>query len=222
MQGGTGQPTYYFDVEWLSNFEHERERLFFEVPKGRLRIVDIKTFDNGKIYSNVPYIKVFGLWSALSSGHYLIHLSKKTQRMLTAFIQTYNANNNIQSQGEIVNKSIPIFMQQMFYNLVQKTKKMIVISAQHEKLQIMLKNELFSLANDGEISAVSPFMQRIRDIEIMKEHAWILDAKQIETLRDGQKGKWMHSDSYKQGTVQFRFGIRNNSHDEGMAFRLNY
>merc|ERR1712039_602599 len=82
--------------------------------------------------------------------------------MLTAFIQHYNANNNIQNQGEIVNKTIPIFMQQMFYNLVRKTKKMTVIATRCEKLDKILTDELFCLQDDDKTLSVTPFLEAIQ------------------------------------------------------------
>jgi len=66
MQGGTGIPAEYFDVEWLSNFPNECERLFFWVRT--LRIVDIHSFHQGNRYYNKTQIKALRLWSELFSG----------------------------------------------------------------------------------------------------------------------------------------------------------
>merc|ERR1719295_1420548 len=89
-----GKRNRYFNVEWLSDYEHERERLF--VRATGLRIMDINIFERGDILSTEPYMRCFLLWSSLFSGHFVAKLlKKKTQRMLLALIRNYKEHNGI-------------------------------------------------------------------------------------------------------------------------------
>jgi len=207
----------------LSNFPNECERLFFQVDT--LRIVDIHSFHQGKRFYNKTQIKALSLWSALFSGNYLSNLSKKTQQILVAFIQHYNVNNNIESQGEIVNKRVSLFQQQLFYNLIQKLDQTIVIDSQYEKLNQALKDELFCL-DSGKVYGQSEFYKKqLKNPIILQEYVWQLDANQIEALQTGEKGEWIYSDSFyfdvsNEEMVEFELGIRNNLSDQYMGFSV--
>merc|ERR1712008_515021 len=104
----------------------------------------------------------------------------------------------------------------------------IVIEAQYGRLQTALKDELFCL-DDGVISAVSPFIKKkIKRVEIMKEYVYKLDGEQIATLREGQKKKFIYSDSFsfiisEEHTVEFTMGISNDATDtdKRMGFRVD-
>merc|ERR1712228_41025 len=229
MQHGTGYPSHYFDVEWLSNFENERERLFFQV--NNLRIIDIQTFDHRLPYSHKELIKALTLWSSLFGGCYSLNLKKKTQKILIAFIQNFNQNNNILSNGQIITYKFSLFMEQIFFNLTRKLKekkdKIFIIKAEYEKLYKMLKNELFFIEND-KISS-SPFLGSLiktENIKFMEEYIWILNKQQIETLRNGQKDVMLYSHSFyfevsKECKVEFKIGLMNISSDRCMGFELS-
>ena len=127
MRQGKGQAAHYLNVEWLSDYSEERERLFFLV--NTLRILDVQTWHNGKKFVNDEYIKAMTLFSSLFAGHYLLDLlNKKTQKLLCAFIRNFNLNNNIKSNGQIIKNQLSLFMEQCFFNLVHKMDKMIVIN----------------------------------------------------------------------------------------------
>merc|ERR1712228_210001 len=228
MQHGTGYPSHYFDVEWLSNFENERERLFFQV--NNLRIIDIQTFDHRLPYSHKELIKALTLWSSLFGGCYSLNLKKNPQKILIAFIQNFNQNNNILSNGQIITNKFSLVMEQIFFNLTQKLKqkeeKIFIIRAECEKLDKLLKNELFSLENTK--ISLSQFLGSLidsEDIKFMEEYIWILDKQQIKILRDGRKDVFVYSDSFyfelsKEHKVEFKIGLMNESSDKYTLFHF--
>merc|ERR1712125_221549 len=158
MKQGSGRPAFYLDVEWLSNYEFERERLFFDVHVGRLYIKDVQSWHGRKKFVNYEFIKAMTLFSALFCGHYLLDLcNKSNQRILCAFLQCFNANNNLKSKGQIFKIDFSLFLEQIFFNLVHKVDKLIVIRQEFEKLSDELKNELF-LVKDNKV-LTSPFVE---------------------------------------------------------------
>jgi len=93
----------YFDVEWLSNFERERERVFFFARD--LRIFDVFTFSNQMRVSNRAWIRSFTLFSSIFNGHFYVsnllkRQQEKTQKMLVQLIKNYNNFNNIKNEDD--------------------------------------------------------------------------------------------------------------------------
>lgn len=107
---GPGSNDRYYDVEWLSDFEWERERLF--VTAFQLRIVDIGYFQGETLRQSGWYLRAFTLFSALFRGDFVsefIHFGaqsgsqsarkkkeqKSPEKMLLNLIRNYKANNSL-------------------------------------------------------------------------------------------------------------------------------
>ena len=68
----------YFNTEWFSDYQKERERLFSHAY--HLRIEDIQSFDKLKIQYNEKYLRAFNVWSSIFCGNYfnlMLRLRKK-------------------------------------------------------------------------------------------------------------------------------------------------
>merc|ERR1712130_644504 len=95
-----------FNVEWLSNYRDEKERLFTEAY--RLQIVDIQYVEGDRWTKNEKYLSAFMLFSTLFQGHFLPTKGRrKMERMLTKLIQVYRLNNGVGGENK-VNEHTPI------------------------------------------------------------------------------------------------------------------
>jgi len=65
--------SFYFDVEWLSNFPEERERLFW-VMYGP-QIIDIITFKNQRAISNSRTVAALALFSSIFSSEIVLYVN---------------------------------------------------------------------------------------------------------------------------------------------------
>eukprot|EP01083_Nonionella_stella_P055402 146159_1 len=63
-----------FNVEWLSNYKEERERLFCSATD--LRITDIQYALGNEVQYNNLYLSAFALWSDIFAGYYFIFTQK--------------------------------------------------------------------------------------------------------------------------------------------------
>merc|ERR1712013_803318 len=178
-----------FDSEWLSDYDHERERVFFYVM--RMKIANISYFCCGR-KSMKKYLPTFKLWSRLFRGHF-VHFGmstmkkEKTHQTLLKLVQTYNENNNISSVGTAQNADIPIYAQQLFYNVVRNyprnNEKNLVIESEVASFSVELKAEVVGTS----------FMRSLcnprRDLVPMKEFEWVLGAENINELNTDQQIK---------------------------------
>eukprot|EP01083_Nonionella_stella_P120257 360194_1 len=77
----------YFNVEWLSNYKEERERLFAKATN--LQITDIQYAIKFEVQYNNWYLSAVRLWSSIFAGHYFIlgqSNRKATERTLIHLI----------------------------------------------------------------------------------------------------------------------------------------
>ena len=101
----------YFDCEWLSEYPHERERLF--VQAANLKITDIRTFDFEEMLwtSNKHYIECLSLFSNLFRGEFISNIFKKMknktkmEEMLLSMIRYFETRtltqNDIDLNGNV-------------------------------------------------------------------------------------------------------------------------
>ena len=220
----SGAYDFCFNVEWLSCFAHEKERVFAHAEG--LGITNIKYYARGKWQNNQQYLRAFNLFSCLFGGHYISPLlrvgGKKRQKpykVLLDLITVYKVNNNIGSgfsSSTIENTqdvfSIPIYIQQLFYQLLhhfqQNREGKYLIESEYELLDQSLQNELLLLAsndsNDEETGSaasnklqLSPLMQylcREEDILLMQQHIWVIDEDKVKELRDAKNDKRVYSE----------------------------
>merc|ERR1712228_584609 len=121
-------------------------------------------------------------------------------------------------------------MEQIFFNLTQKLKqkkdKIFIIKAEFRTLDKALKNELFFIDNDKIL--LSPFLGSLislKRIQSMTEYIWILDKQRIESLKSKLKNVFIYSPLFhfelsNKETVQFKIGLKNDSSDRYMLFKL--
>ena len=231
MKPVSGSRDFYFNVEWLSAFAHEKERVF--VKAGDLMIADIKYYARGKWQNNQRYLRAFNLFSALFSGQIISPMLRaKTKRnqkpckVLLDLIRIYKINNNIESISSDQKSQttlIPIYIQQLFYQLLnhfkQNQDKKYFIQSEYQLLDQSLQNELVVVQSNQTGSTLNSGLQlalllrslcREQDIVLMYENIWRIDKEQVDILRDSENDEWIRSDVHyftlsEQHTVSFHF-----------------
>jgi len=151
------------------------------------------------------------------------------ERVLVKLIQIYRLNNGIGGENE-VNKYTPIslYIQQLFYNVVQGFKKRMetqyahIIRSEYDTLIDALKSELFHFkdANIGDSHLshsqliLSPFLGTLckeRNIIFMEEYIWMIHEDLFSEIQNAAPNQEMYSEDeyvYKQReSVSFRLGI---------------
>ena len=192
-----------FNVEWLSDFAHEKERLFVQAEM--MTIADIQYFEGNILRrKNGHYIKAFTILSALFSGHYIFyhfsflgHDRKKQRRYLSTLLDlicVYKANNRISSGlDQLLTISVPLYMQQLFHRLLSGIGsgdgKTWIIPSQFQLLDEQLQRELVSFPATSSANrepVVSTLIQSHCATEkmiVMEEYVWIIDDKVLSELR---------------------------------------
>ena len=238
-----------FNVEWISCFAHEKERVF--VTADGLGITNIKYYARGKWQNNQSYLRAFNLFSSLFGGHYISPLlrvgGKKRQkpwRVLLELITVYKANNNIPSpssngenesgQDVVSNPCIPIYIQQLFYQLLhhfqQNQERKYLIKSEYELLTHSLQDELLSFpSNDSQgaemsdmtvnklqLSPLMKYLCRDQEIVLMKQYAFIIDEPKVKELQDAKDDEMICSDLQyfklsPSESVSFMIGLGVNS-----------
>lgn len=226
MQPTTGSGDKYVDVEWLSVYFYEKERLF--AKSYNLLIMDILYVPFGdELMSHRPYLRAFTLFSGLFDGHFLPKLKgqRKAEKMLLDLIVVYGQNNNIDvGHGNDGNIYVPLYVQQIFYNLVRSFKekrKHWIIPSEFEKIGDALKSQLFRFKENGDDDEqrsieLSPFLDSIcygvEHIVFLKEYIWVLTDDQIHELREGGPGYEIWSE------LEYEFKV---SESERISFVFN-
>eukprot|EP01083_Nonionella_stella_P301691 1036398_1 len=211
----------YFNVEWLSNYKEERERLFCWAK--RLRITDIQYSYKMEVQYNNLYLDAFRLWSAIFAGYYFIFTTnnrKKTEKMLVYLILNYKENNGLNSGVNGGNIDIPIYIQQLFYHFIHRMcqgNDIRLIPSEYLLLKKSLQHELLSL----EPLTLSPFLESLdmkaSSVECLEQYIWILTDEQLQKLKYGQKDAFVRSEQqhYKMkntnNKVRFDLGILDQS-----------
>ena len=170
------------------------------------RIYDIQTFHHQDVENNAAFIRGFTVWSSLFNGYYF-HLNvlriekKKTQKTLALFIKNYNDKNGIKNNVKTQRLTIPCYIQQLFWNLVQKLKhekSIFIIKSEYHLLSTTLKNELFTFQDDDDDKKqdhqtpinLTPFLSSLtttQNIKFLDQYIWILDEEQVHSLKFGKK-----------------------------------
>ena len=203
----TGSLDKYFDVEWLSDFWHEKERLFFNAFD--LSIADIRYVDGGQFTKNGSYLKAFNVFSKLLQGHFLGKFKgqRNAERVLMSLIAVFCANNEIGKHWGFNIQSVPIslYIQQLFFNLIQGFKsksKHFVILSEFKKLSVELQAELFHVGqSESDINQLilSPFMSFLceaNNICFVQEHLWVIHDEQLAKLQKCSAREWIFSEEY--------------------------
>ena len=199
-----GSNDRYFDVEWLSDFWHENERLFTKARS--LNIADILYAESGQMTKNKIYLKALSIFSKLFGGEFLgkIKAQRKAERILLRLISVFCINNGIRSVQENNGQFEPVslYIQQLFFNLVQEFKsesKHLVILSEIEKLSDELQVELFQFEQSTHQLTLSPFLSSVcdeRSIHFVQEHVWVIHGAQLNKLQHGAVGYMAESEEY--------------------------
>ena len=146
MKPAPGSRDRFCNVEWLSDFAHEKERFF--VFADNLRIADIRYFQDDILQKNFHYLRSFALFSALFNGHFISPLLKMKSKkrgdnagiLLLNLIRVYESTNGFVVDDDGVSKcSIPLYIQQLFFQLLDGFKK-------DKKRKFLIKSECLLLA----------------------------------------------------------------------------
>merc|ERR1719361_1084229 len=206
----------YFDVEWISAYFDEKERLF--VFAQNLMISDIRYFDGDHLLRNQHYLSAFRLFSSLFCGHFFSPLiwskkGKKEQkpwRVLVDLITVYNATNGItKTMDNALTLRIPLYLQQLFYHLLdgfKSDKKMkYVIENEIDLLDESLERELFVVSpsisehEHNDKLTLSPLMRTlcsVNRIALMRKYIWVIHGKQFEEIQSAKSTKITWSEPY--------------------------
>ena len=223
MVPSAGSWDMFFDVEWLSDFDHEKERLF--VYAMALRILDIESFDLAQNrVKNGKFIRCFSLFSSLFRGHFIYPLLRKRKNkpdaMLLAMINRFKMNNEVESavaeDGDI---PISFYAEQLFNNLMDKFNagdSKFVIKSEYKLLSMDLQRELI-VFDDADNMMISPFLKSLScsldDIVLMEEYLWIIADEELEKFKALNAGHPMWSEEEylfrgsDGGTVRFRMCV---------------
>merc|ERR1712062_229338 len=228
MQPTVGSCDKYFNVEWLSIYFHEKERLFFN--SFDLLIVDIHFVRSGELMKHRKYLRAFTLFSGLFDGHFVSKLKgqRKAEKVLLDLIAVYGQNNNIDVEhGNNGNICIPLYIQQIFYNLIQSfgaKKKHWIIPSEFEKIGDALKSQLFRFKENGDDHkqcsiVLSPFLDAIckygvDQIGFYGEYIWVISDDQIRELREGGPGSEIWSE------LEYKYKL-SDSEKISFVFRMN-
>eukprot|EP01083_Nonionella_stella_P025190 69379_1 len=188
----------YFNVEWLSNYKEERERLFCRAVD--LRITDIQYAYKMEVQYNNLYLDAFRLWSAIFAGYYFIFTTKnrkQTEKMLLQLILNYKENNGLNIAVNGLTIDIPIYIQQLFYHLIHRICQegnIRLIPSEYLLLKKSLQNELLSFKP----LTLYPFLESLdmkaSNIECVEQYIWILTEEKLQKLKYGQKDVWIQSE----------------------------
>ena len=221
IEGSKGDP--YFNVQWLSCYPDEKERLFFSAS--RLEIVDINTYEGYIVVYNTQYLRAFRLWSSLFDGYFVHEWLRRnkhrtTQKILINLIVDYMENNGIINDDNSNTNDIliPLYMQQMFSHLVQKLKTDDEIRINPSTFRLLLP-ELRSLLMSGVVIdwnrsnwQLSAFLRSTigskRRIKWMEEYFWILSDRELKKLKKSKADEIIYREP-----MTYAMGQCNNSQD---------
>merc|ERR1719361_751281 len=206
----------YFDVEWISAYFDEKERLFAFAQN--LMISDIRYFDGDHLLRNNHYLNAFRLFSSLFCGHFISPLirskkGKKEQkpwRVLVDLMTVYNATNGItKTMDNALTLRIPLYLQQLFYHLLDGFKSdknmKYVIESEIDLLDESLKRELVLVSpsisehgHNGKLT-LSPLMRTlcsVNRIALMRKYIWVIHGKQFEEIQSAKSEKRIDSEMH--------------------------
>ena len=235
----------FFNVEWLSDFANEKERLF--VFAEEMIITDIQYFEGLKLRKNAWYIKAYTILSALFKGHFIFLLfgkGRKGQRrclsLLLDVIRVYRINNGIDSEHvELPSNNVPLYLQQLFYHFVNhilsEDGRVWTIPSQFKLLSEELQRELLVYpeeASGGSQMIMSPFVASLCDeqhVITMDEYVWTIDDETLSELRNIKESKWIYSDFFlftrlNAGSIKFRIHLSKDPNDPngtGVGIRIH-
>ena len=213
LQPVPGSWDCHFDVEWLSDFAHEKERLF--VFATSMKIVDIQYFVGQKLKKNSRYLTALSLFSSLFRGQFIspvlrVRKNQKCWRVLLDLILVHKENNGIECGGGVSSEiQIPLYLQQLFYQILDNFRKdqelKLLIKSEYELLDQSLRNELLLFpdhnSDDNEHIGftLSPLMQTLcsnDQIVMMQEYIWVIHGDQLEELQRAEGTYRMSSEMY--------------------------
>ena len=200
MMGWVGCFDRYFNVEWLSDYDEERERLFFEAQ--RLQIMDVQYFDRQlDVFENDAYLRAFTLFSCLFEGHFVNVFwkqkqRKKAQKLLITLIRTYKEQNGIAvAENGSIAFGIPIYPQMLFFNVLRRFKdsktsgeKMYLIKSEYLTLSTEMQNELIDY--DAFDSAIAKIKGSSEASDLISKLQIVLQNIFDETYRNLSHNEW--------------------------------
>ena len=219
LQGiGKSNGDPYLDVEWISCYPDEQERLFFYAFE--LIIVDIHNYVGLEVVENKQYLRAFRLWSSLFAGHFVHAMLRRnkhrqTQQILRDLIYDYmnqiGINDDEKKQDETKkNVVIPNYMKQLFCHLIEKMRmnnqRINIVASEMQLLNASLQEVLISFDRNSHKIQLSPFLQSIiknpENIDEMEEYLWVLSDKELLDLKQSKPDEWIESEIpmiYKMG-----------------------
>ena len=186
----------FFDCQLFSDFPDEKENLFFIAHY--LEIMDIDYYNFSDVYSSINWIPSFKLFSCIFNGNYVFITSKqkeleKSQKQLLKLIKTFKVHNNINITDNDICYNVPVFMQQLFYQLLHKLKKIKIIPSQYLLLNQDIHRELLEVVSDSDtvyklqlnpvFAALSIDVNRII---MLQEFKWIFSEEELNKLKEGK------------------------------------
>ena len=241
LKPAPGSKDSYFNVEWLSDFADEKERLF--VFALNMMIADIKYSDGANASWADVYLRGFTLFSSLFTGHFvssLLRIKKRKKqlnlcRALLDLITVYKATNGIgDAHYDALDIRIPLYIQQLFFQLLDEFRKdkgqKLVIKSNLDLLDETLSRELivFSVHNtDHRKMTLSPLLRSLcqkEQIEVMQEYLWMIENVQFNKLQSATSAMRIYSKMHQyhvadlgKQVVSLRFSIDRKSSGTTLA-----
>ena len=210
----------YFDVQYISDYPHEEECLFFQAR--RLEVTNINYFNGKLVYGSEHWLIVFKLLSGIFSAHYVFISSKlkqikKAQDLLLSLIIVYERYNNVEFNGDDhKNITIDIYVQQLFYTLLHNLKKIKTIKSQYDILSQNIKQQLMEITeNDGDYNInLGPILYSLsikpKNVTIWEEYQWILSDEQLRKLKEAKADEFIECNekwNYESSLMSVKFVI---------------
>merc|ERR1712176_498485 len=165
MVPSVGSRDMYFNVEWISNYPEEAERLF--VCAFELQIIDIKylDFELDLWTQNEVLIRCFSLFSSLFEGHFISKMFRsneeqiETEQLLLSLIRRFKVDNQLEGADGWQSDIEPsLYVQQLFDSLLVQFDdgfKKHIIKSEYLSLSQQLQRELI-VFDDADNVIVSP------------------------------------------------------------------
>ena len=212
MKPAPGSRDRFCNVEWLSDFAHEKERFF--VFADNLRIADIRYFQDDILQKNFHYLRSFALFSALFNGHFISPLLRMKSKkrgdsagiLLLNLIRVYESTNGlVYGDHRVFKCGIPLYIQQLFYQLLdgfkRDKKRKFVIKSECLLLTASLRKKLVEFSDDSvaaeETLQLSPLMSSVCDVQqivMMEEYIWLIYGEQLVELQTAKSMRAIRSE----------------------------
>ena len=103
-------------------------------------------------------------------------------------------------------RKIPIYLPQLFYNLLKNLKEIDIIPSQYELVNPLISKEFMTIKDEK--ATLGPIFDSVHvkhnNINIYQEYHWIFSEEELDKLRKGRPDEQI----YYQGLMQYKSSIK--------------